>query len=164
MEKSLNPTKFLLRVKLWKIEKLGNLHAWVMSLLVVLLCTSSKIEAYQVDLSFDSLFPVTWYQKGLESSVYVWQTLINVFDKSTDGATLSFDLLLGRLAFAQFCINRMNQERMPCITDDSVYFASVLNKVQQLLALVVITSKTHDFVVCAEDMIQAMQKKLGVKQ
>jgi len=164
MEKSLNPTRFLLRVKLWRVNFLGNLRAWAMIIVVVFCCASSKIEAYQVDLSFDSLFPTTWYQKGLESSVYVWQTLINVFDKSSDGATLSFDLLLGRLAFAQFCINRMNQERMSCIEDDSVYFASVLNKVQQLLALVVITSKTHDFVVCAEDMIQAMQKKLGVKQ
>jgi hypothetical protein len=130
----------------------------------ILCCTSSAIKAYPVSLSFDSLFPKTWYQKGLESSMHVWQSLINVFEKSSDGASLSFDLLLGRLAFAQFCINRMSQEGTPCFADDSAYFVAVLNKMKQLLGLVVITSKTHDFVLCAEDMIQAMEKKLSVTE
>ena len=49
----------------------------------ILCCTSSAIKAYQVNLSFDSLFPKTWYQKGLESSMHVWQSLINVFEKRT---------------------------------------------------------------------------------
>jgi hypothetical protein len=132
--------------------------------ILILCCTSSAINAYQVNISFDSLFPKTWYQKGLESSMHVWQTLINVFEKSSDGAVLSFDLLLGRLAFAQFCINRMGQEGAPCIADDSAYFVAVLNKTKQLLGLVVITPKTHDFVLCAEDMIQAMEKKLSVTE
>lgn len=125
------------------------------------LLASLTIQAYRVNLSFDSLFPMTWYQKGLESSLCVWQALVNVFEKSSDGELLSFDLLLGRLAFAQFCINRMKQEGTPCIADNSAYFTAVLYKVKQLLALVVITPKTHDFVLCADDMIQSMQKKLN---
>lgn len=161
MEKSLNPAKFFLQLKLWRAAKLLWVHVWIMSFVVIVCCTSAEMKAYSVNLSFDSLFPMTWYQKGLESSVYVWQALVNVFDKSSDGALLSFDLLLGRLAFAQFCINRMGQEDIPSIAGDNAYFVLVLQKIQQLLALVVITSKTHDFVVCAESMIQSMQKMLG---
>jgi hypothetical protein len=130
-------------------------------LALILCCISSIINAYQVNLSFDSLFPMTWYQKGLESSLSVWQALMSAFDKNSDEALLSFDLLLGRLAFAQFCINRMNCEGTPCIAGDSAYFSAVLHKVKQLLTAVVITPKTHDFILCADDMIQAMEKKLG---
>lgn len=135
-----------------------SLKSWMMIMAVVFCCISSKTQTYQINLSFDSLFPVTWYQKGLESSMHVWQALINVFEKKSDGAMLSFDLLLGRLAFTQFCINRMHQEGTPRIADDTAYFAAVLSKVKQLLSLVVITPKTHDFVLCAEDMICAMEK------
>ena len=133
----------------------------IMSLLVFVGCSSFTINAYQVNLSFDSLFPMTWYQKGLESSLSVWQALVNVFDKSSDSALLSFDLLLGRLAFAQFCIARMYQDGVPCIADDSIYFSTVLHKVKQLLNLIVITPENRDYVFCVDSMIQAMQQQLN---
>ena len=132
----------------------------IMGCVTFFCCRSSMISAYQVNFSFDSLFPMTWYQKGLESSLQVWQALINVFEKSDDAATLSFDLLLGRLAFSQFCINRMHKENKSEISEDNVYFKNVLNKIQQLLAVVTITPKTEDFVECAEDMLQVMQQNL----
>jgi len=141
-----------------------SLKNWIISVLIVICCTSSIIKTYQVNLSFDSLFPMTWYQKGLESSLFVWQTLVNIFDKSSDGALLSIDLLLARLAFAQFCINRMYQESVPRIEGDNAYFVMVLNKVRNLLDMVVVTSINHDFVLCAEDMIQTMQKQLSSAQ
>jgi|GEM_PF-1714450 hypothetical protein len=143
--------------------KNNHLHRLVLTIMFALCISSiSVVQASQVHLSFDSLFPMTWYQKGLESSLAVWQSLITVFEKNSDGALLSIDLLLSRLAFSQFCINRMHQEDMPCIPDDSAYFAAVLHKVKQLLSLIVITPKTHDFVLCADDMIQMMQQKLNV--
>ena len=141
-----------------------GLKNWIISFLIVACCTPSIIKAYQVNLSFDSLFPMTWYQKGLESSLFVWQTLVNVFDKSNDGALLSFDSLIAKLAFAQFCINRMHQENMPCIADDKAYFAMVLHKVENLLGMVVVTTINHDVVLCAEDMIQTMRKQLSLAQ
>lgn len=137
------------------MKKIGLLTIFVM-----VFCVTS-IKTYQVNLSFDSLFPKTWYQKGLEASLHVWQSLANVFEKNSDGAMLSLDMLLGRLAFAKFCIARMHKEGGRCITDDSVYFATVLDKVKQLLTFVTITSKTEDFIACAEDMIQEMESKLG---
>lgn len=141
-----------------------SLKNWIISFLIIVCCTSSIIKAYQINLSFDSLFPMTWYQKGLESSLFVWQTLVSIFDKSSDGALLSFDSLLARLAFAQFCINRMRQDNMPCIADDNAYFVMVLNKVQNLLGMVVVTPINHDLVICAEDMIQTMRKQLSLAQ
>jgi hypothetical protein len=144
-------------IKEGKIMKIVALRPFFL----MVLCCALSAQAYHVNLSFDSLFPKTWYQKGLESSMHVWQSLIAVFEKNSDGATLSLDLLLGRLAFAQFCINRMHQEGASCIADDGVYFSAVLNKVKQLLTLVTITPKTQDFVLCAEDMIEAMEQKLN---
>jgi hypothetical protein len=138
------------------MKKIGLYASFVM-----IFCVSS-IKPYQVNLSFDSLFPKTWYQKGLEASMHVWQSLIVVFEKNSDGAMLSLDALLGRLAFAQFCITRMQKDGAQCIADDSAYFSTVLNKVKQLLALVTITPKTEDFIACAEDMIEQMERKLSV--
>jgi len=125
--------------------------------LLMMLCVSS-LHSYQVNLSFDSLFPKTWYQKGLEASMQVWQSLITVFEHNSDGATLSLDLLLGRLAFAQFCINRMHQEGPACIADDCAYFSFVLDKIKQLVALIVITPQTDDYIACAEGLIGEMEK------
>lgn len=117
-------------------------------------------QAHTIDLSFDSLFPMTWYQKGLESSLSVWQTLIDTVNKTTDAASLSCDQLLGRLAFAQFCISRMQQSERT-IDDDIIYFAKVVRKIQQLFSLMSVTPKTEDFIICAQDLITSMQQKLN---
>ena len=128
---------------------------------LIIICFSSLItKTYQINLSFDSLFPMTWYQKGLESSLFVWQTLINFFEKGNDRVVLSFDLLLARLAFAQFCIKRMYQENNMQKADDMTYFVKVLNKVQKLLGMMMVTSGNYDFILCAEDMLQVMHKQL----
>jgi hypothetical protein len=126
---------------------------------LIFFCVPS-VKTYPVNLSFDSLFPKTWYQKGLEASMHVWQSLAIVFEKNSDGAMLSLDLLLGRLAFAQFCITRMHKEGAQQLADDTAYFSAVLDRVKRLLALVNLTSKTEDFVLCAEDMIEEMEKQL----
>ncbi len=137
------------------MKRIGFLTSFVM-----LFCVTS-VKTYQVNLSFDSLFPKTWYQKGLEASMHVWQSLATVFEKQSDGAMLSLDLLLGRLAFAQFCINRMHKEGAQQLADDTAYFSAVLDRVKRLLALVNLTPKTYDFVLCAEDMIEEMERQLG---
>jgi len=136
-----------------------SISMWILSFLVIF-SPSSILLAHQITISFDSLFPVTWYQKGLESCLYVWQALSDVFIRNGDGELLSCDILLGRLVLAQFCIQRMTQENVACLPEDSAYLVSVLNKVQGLLAMILITQKTEDFVLCAGDMIASMQKQL----
>jgi hypothetical protein len=128
--------------------------------MMIFLLYTAAINAQQMNISFDSLFPMTWYQKGLESSMYVWSLLLDVFEKKSDAASLSFDTLLSRLAFAQFCVNRMNQDRSLAAVQDTVYFARVLHKVKSLLDAVSISAQTHDFVLCADDLISQMQQNL----
>ncbi|HLC06946.1 MAG TPA: hypothetical protein VJJ26_02040 [Candidatus Babeliales bacterium] len=127
----------------------------------ILCSTSSVLKAYQVNLSFDSLFPMTWYQKGLEASLQVWHELADVFNKNGDDTLISCDLLLGKLAFAQFCVNRMIYEGNAHVSEDIAYFITVLHTLQRLLAMVVITPKTQDFVVCAGEMVVSIQKLLS---
>ena len=103
---------------------------------------------------------MTWYQKGLESSLYVWQSLIDNVNKTTDAASLSCDVLLGRLAFAQFCLNRMQQMNESAIDDDIAYFTMVVRKIDQLFSLIVVTPITEDFIACAQDLIISMEQKL----
>ena len=135
-----------------------SIRTLIISFLIIF--SPSYAQVHQTNLSFDSLFPATWYQKGLELSLSVWQTLANACDKNDD-ISLSCDLLLGRLALAQFCINRMIQEGVMCLPEDSAYFVMVLNKVQGLIAMVAVGSKTQDFVMCAGDIIEVMQKLLS---
>jgi hypothetical protein len=146
------------------IEMKFDIRNWITGCLIVVCCASSMTKSHQVNLLFDSLFPVTWYQKGLEASLCAWQTLVNFFEQNNDKKLLSFDLLLARLVFAQFCIHRMYQEDNICREDDNAYFIKVLHRVRQLLSMITITSRNEDFVLCAEDMLQIMQKQLdGIK-
>jgi hypothetical protein len=130
-----------------------------LSFLVIFLCASSIIKAHQINLSFDSLFPMTWYQKGLESSLYAWQLLVEACGNNE--VALPFDVLISRLALAQFSINRMLQEKVACAPEDITYLVAVLSKVQSLVATIVVTHQTQDFVDCATDMIGSMQQQLS---
>jgi hypothetical protein len=127
--------------------------------LIFFLCSSSVIYAFQINCSFNHLFPMTWYQKGLESSLYVWHTLSELFEKN-DGLALPYDLLLGKLVFTQFCVDSMIQEGVVCMPEDSAYFAMVLDKIQSLLALIIVTEKTYDFIACARSILCSIQKQL----
>jgi len=129
-------------------------------LIIFFYSTLTATRTHLVNLSFDSLFPMTWYQKGLESSLYVWQSLIDNVNKTTDAASLSCDVLLGRLAFAQFCLNRMQQMNESAIDDDIAYFTMVVRKIDQLFSLIVVTPITEDFIACAQDLIISMEQKL----
>lgn len=139
----------------------------LISFLIIIFCSSfitkpsMRLNASPLNLSFDSLFPVRWYQKGLESSLSVWQTLTQVFEKNGDVSSVPCNALLGKLSYARFCINHMIHEEVVCIPEDSAYFVMILHKIQDLLAIVVVNEKTHDFVLCASEMIVEMQKQLS---
>jgi hypothetical protein len=127
------------------------------SSLIIFLCSINITKANP--LSFDSLFPVTWYQKSLESCLYIWQTLTTI--PQGGSKTKILYETLGRLTFVQFCVNRMHQESEPYVADDIDYLLMVLYKIQQLLALVDI-SQTPDLLLCTDSMINAIQDKLKV--
>lgn len=127
--------------------------------LVLFLCASCIVQAYQLNAAFDSLFPMTWYQKGLEASLSVWQKLIQSFEKN-DNAKVIDDSLLGNLAYAQFCVNRMQQENVVSLDEDKDYFVMVLHKIKELVGMIIVTQENEDFVLCAQGMVLDIQKQL----
>src|SRR5205809_7176685 len=94
--------------------------------LVLFLCASCISQSYQLTTSFDSLFPMTWYQKGLEASLSVWQKLIHCAENNID-PQLSNNELLGLLTRTLFYIDRMKQESVVCMAEDKDYFVQVMN-------------------------------------
>lgn len=140
-----------------KIVKNGYL-TWVL-LNFIILCSVSTSQSYQSIVTFDSLFPAAWYQKGLETSLSVWQVLVQVFEKN-DGAEIPFYELLGKLVFAQFCINWMAKEGVVCLPEDSAYLSFVLNKVKGLVDMIVVGDENNDVILCIHDVITGIQKQM----
>jgi len=140
-----------------------SLKNWSLSFLIIFFSISSVIKTYPVHLSFDSLFPMTWYHKGLESLCFVWHALKHCLDSENDQVILSHDVLLGRLVLVQFCINRMQHEDISVTDlDDEVYFIAILGKIQNLLNNIIVTSGNHDFILCAQDIIQKIEQQFRV--
>ena len=127
---------------------------------VLFLCTSYTIsQAHQLNTLFDSLFPMTWYQKGLEASLCVLQNVIYSFENNV-APQLSYDELLGKLARTLFCVDRMKQEGIAFLVEDKDYFVGVMNKIKSLLDMMVITPKNEDFILCAQGIVLNIQQHI----
>jgi len=123
----------------------------------MLLCLSSTILADTSNLSFDSLFPVTWYQKALTFSLLIWQQLADLMADNNSAAQIPFDEIAGRLACAQFCLNRMTQNAVVVLDEDRSYMQMVLRKVKELVDIIVVTKKNEDFIECIQEMVAVTQ-------
>jgi len=129
---------------------------------VMSLCLSFGMCAEQVELNFDALFPITWYEKGLVSTMHVWHMLIKMFEADTK-VQLPFDTLLAKLAFGQFCVQRMQHKEKPC-NDDINYFLMVVNKIQELLAMIEVMPLIRDHFDCVSDLLLKMKHILDPSQ
>src|SRR5438105_3759583 len=94
----------------------------------IVLCLSSTLLANTINLSFNSLFPVTWYQKALTFSLLIWQQLADFMIDNNPAAPIPFEEIVGRLACAQFCLNRMIQNTAVLLDEDRDYMQMVLRK------------------------------------
>jgi hypothetical protein len=117
------------------------------------------VQTYPITISFDSLFPATWYQKGLEASLSVWHILVQAFEKN-DASGMAFDQLLGKLVFVQFCVNRMQQEGVVCLPEDVAYLGSVLNKIKELVDVFGGMQENEDFILCVYEIILSIEKQI----
>lgn len=139
----------------------NNNYSGSIKYVVFLLCLSSAMHAYRSCTSFEAIFPRTWYQKGLESSLFIWQLLSTVFEKNQETERLC-EIILARLAFTQFCINRMQYVEVEYLSEDISYFEMVLNKVKVLVEDIAITDENEDFVLCIQEMITILQKQVSI--
>lgn len=102
---------------------------------------------------------MTWYQKGLEASLLIWQKLIHYVENNID-PQLSSNELLGLLARTLFCIDRMKQDGVICMAEDKDYFVYVVNNIKNLIGAIVITSENEDFILCAQGMVLNIHQQI----
>lgn len=117
----------------------------------------SSASTSSVSLSFDSLFPISWYQKSLESLLYVWQVLIQAYENDS---ALPFDAMLSKLALAQFAINRMMQNGDVVLPEDMAYLKMVGSKICGLMGTIIVTPQTTDMISCVNEMLLSIQKQI----
>lgn len=141
-------------------RKLKNsVRTWILLSFFTILFSVSTSQSYQNTVTFDVLFPATWYQKGLESSLSVWQTLANACEKR-DGDMISFHELLGKLVFTSHCVNRMVNEGVVCLPEDSAYLGAVLDKVKELVDIFV-DGGNEDVILSIHDVISTIEQLLN---
>lgn len=133
----------------------------MVSCMITFITSSSLSNSNQIAFSFDILFPMGWYQKGLETSLSVWYMVEDFLTAGIDMQSFSSEIVLGRLAFAQFCINRMVQEGDALVSGDTAYFAMVLGRIKELLVCADCRMQTKDFFMCADGMITQMVNALS---
>lgn len=99
----------------------------------VLGATTSYTE--QVSLSFDSLFPSSWFKKALDDCMQVWNDM-QVFQEYNQNIAqdhiLLFDVIVSRLVYVHFCLERMVKEKHKISTDDIVYLVEVVARIQRM--------------------------------
>jgi hypothetical protein len=138
-----------------RLQKRYRYHALLLFLVIANIPSFSF--AYSVVISFDSYLPKTWYQKGLEASLSVWQMLINGVEK---GRELKLDLVMGKLAFAQFCIERMLESGQQCLEEDIVYLRNVVERIGEVMGEFGKGGK-EEFFECCDDIIFKIIKVLN---
>ncbi len=90
----------------------------------------------QVPLSFDSLFPSTWFKKALDSCMQAWDDM-QLFQErgqhiNQDDHQLLLDATVGRLVYAHFCLEHMVKIKHKVIADDIAYLIQVVEHIQQV--------------------------------
>jgi hypothetical protein len=75
---------------------------------------------------------------------------------------LSCDVMLGKLAFGQFCIERIDMQDQ-CVSNNEniMYGILVVHKIQSLLAMVEIASTMRDRADCIVDILEKIEKKFN---
>jgi len=128
--------------------------------LMIGLSASWRVNAELVDLNFDVLYPVSWYQKGLISIISVWHMIAQVVEGHSE--QLSCDVMLGKLVFGQFCIEHIHtQDQCVSNNEDIMYGIMIVHKIQSLLAMVEITSTMRDRADCMVDILEKIEKKFN---
>ncbi len=95
------------------------------------------LSAEQIPFSFDSLFPSSWYEKAYNSSMSAWSNLDSLYKTDLHNThpehhAMVFDATLGRLVYAQYCLEQMRQDLSPrAVVDDIMYLSNVMDKIEQ---------------------------------
>lgn len=120
-----------------------------------------SLDMYAAELSFNSLFPATWYEKGLNATIFVWHKVQSVIDEKVDNQNReTFDIVLGRFAFAHFCLEKMYQNKQCVIDEDIMYLAMLLHKLENELIVNAVSVHDQERLACLSRMVARMKQSL----
>ncbi len=126
---------------------------------------ANSIFAESDHYSFDSLFPKTWYAKATESCAQVWgafDDLIAHPATSQIDRSIIIDAAIGRLVFAQFCLDLMVSSQEQTVSpDDVAYLARVVEVVDERYGKLA-NSMGRDRAYCLKRVINDLQKKVAL--
>jgi hypothetical protein len=112
-------------------------------------------------LSFNSLFPATWYEKGLNATIFVWHKVSSAIDEKADDYNREiFDIILGRFAFAHFCLEKMYQNKQCVIDEDIMHLATLLHKLENQLVMNAVSPNNQERLACLARMVARMKQSL----
>jgi len=107
--------------------------------------------------SFDNYFSKSWYEKGLSSAIFVWNKvcLLLINNKCEEISAREMDIVLGKCAFARFCLEKMVQNNQQLLEEDIIYFAALLHNIDRMI------DDNNDGIMTADDRISCMQHMLA---
>lgn len=130
---------------------------------IFLLCITLTNYVTAEQLTFHNLLTTTWYEKGLNSTIFVWNKICAVLDQDKkEPSQETFDILLGRFAFAHFCLEKMYQHKQCVIDEDIAYLARLLLLLEHKLMNISSDSKGHERMECLARMVHNMKRSLQV--
>lgn len=137
------------------------MHGMSLNYLFALCCMLLSLNMCGATLSFNSLFPATWYEKGLNATIFVWHKVCSIIDEKADEQNIeTFDIILGRFAFAHFCLEKMYQNKQCVIDEDIMHLATLLHKLENQLIVHAVSSHDQERLACLARMVARMKQSL----
>ncbi len=135
----------------------------IMVIVFSVLMVNIYVYAERMSLSFDVLFPSSWYEKALYSSMHVWGNLqdlqtMNPYQLHPEQHGVLLDAMLGRMVFAQFCLEHVMQDESSVVfSDDVVYLKNIMDKIEQTVS----SKDSDDRMACFKYMVGKIKKSLN---
>lgn len=117
----------------------------------------------QQSLLFDTLFPVFWYEKGIQATMKAISLLRSLANADSAHPQLEpcLTTVIGHLAFAHFCVVSMNKDVRP-IDEDIIYFSRLLHQLDPVVSAILCVRRAHDQLGCLMLIMDAMHEQLQV--
>jgi len=129
--------------------------------LLLFFCINIPHKNYGIMVSFDVLFPMTWYEKGLNATIFLLHK-ISSLSSQKKSIQKSLDIILGKCIFAYFCFEKMSHNKQQIIDEDVMYLVSLLQAIENDVAQYECNNEYEDHMMCLENIIVMMKKKLKI--
>lgn len=113
------------------------------------------------DVSFETLFPQTWYAKALTAVTHVWADL-DVLATERDPHTQLWviDSSMGRMAFCAYALTHLHEGQPAVVTDDELGYLNRALKSVEMRSAELKDIKDQDRVHCLQRMISGVKKRV----